>query len=247
MTVSLTSIKSEAKAALKGNYVISMISALTILFSFLIIENVSWCLSFVVGNVAANAIMLLFCILFCGPLTLGVLRMFWRIHSGLVEPPAVAFYYFSKPLFYYKAIRLCFMLALRLLVFALIFNLPAMIVYVIASPQIYDFLKMPIPIWSQHLAQIVNFLSTIGAVLTVASLFKFYLAPMLVIFDDEIDAEEAVHMSRVISKTSLIDFVFLIFSLILWILISLLFIPLVFTLPYFLMCYIIHAQYSIKD
>ena len=61
------------------------------------------------------------------------------------------------------------------------------------------------------------------------------------------DAEEALLMSSVISKTSLMDFVFLGFSLILWIIASILFIPLIFTLPYFIMCYIVHSEYSVKD
>lgn len=247
MTVSITSIKSEAKSTLKGNFVVAMISALTILFSFLIIDNLAWVLGNVFGDMVANFIVLLFGILFCGPLTVGVIRAFWRMYNKQVETPAVVFYYFSKPILYYKAIRLCFMIAVRVLFFAALFYLPAIIVYVISSPQIYDFLKMPIPIWSQHLAQIIRFLSTFGAVLTVFSVFKYYLAPMLVIVDNEIDAEEAIHMSAVISKTSLFDFIFLIFTLFFWILISLFFVPLIFTLPYLLMCYVVHAAYSIKD
>lgn len=247
MTVSLTSIKSEAKAALKGKFIIAIISALTVLFSFLIIENIAWVLSFVIKDVAASFVVLLLSVLLCGPLTLGVLRAFWRMQGGLSEPPAVVFYYFSNISLYHKAIRLCFMLAVRLLLFAIIFYLPAIAVYVISSPEMYDFLKTPIPIWSQNLGQIFDFLASIGTALTAISLIKFYLAPFLVIADEEMDAEEALHMSAVISRTSLMDFIFLGFSMIFWIVISFLFIPLVFTLPYFIMCYVVHAGYSIKD
>lgn len=247
MTFSISGVKTQAKRSLAGNWVISIVSALAVLFSFLIIQNIAWVFSLVLGNVIASFVMLLLTILLCGPLALGVFRLFWRINGGLAEPPSTAFYYFSSITRYYKAIRLCFMLALRFLMFAALFYLPAILLYIISSPDLYDLLKLPIPMWSQHLVHLVDFFSSIAAVLVIASMLKFYLAPILVIADDEIDAEEAVHMSRVISKASLTDFVFLFFSLIFWVLLSLLFIPLIFTLPYFIMCYVIHCDAAIKD
>ena len=247
MTVSISAVKSQAKKALFGNWVIAIVSALTVIFSFLMIQNIAWVFSLVLGDVVANFIMILLTVLLCGPLALGVFRLFWRLHGGLVESPANAFYYFSSTARYYKAIKLCFMLSLRLLMFAAVFYLPAILLYIISSPDLYDFLKMPIPMWSQYLQHLVNFFSSIGAVLIISSMLRFYLAPVLVIADDEMDAEEAVHMSAVIAKTSFTDFIFLAFSLLFWIIISLLFIPLIFTLPYFIMCYVVHSKVAIKD
>ncbi len=247
MTVSISAVKSQAKKALFGNWVIAIVSALTVIFSFLMIQNIAWVFSLVLGDVVANFIMILLTVLLCGPLALGVFRLFWRLHGGLVESPANAFYYFSGTARYYKAIKLCFMLSLRLLMFAAVFYLPAILLYIISSPNLYDFLKMPIPMWSQYLQHLVNFFSSIGAVLIISSMLRFYLAPVLVIADDEMDAEEAVHMSAVIAKTSFTDFIFLAFSLLFWIIISLLFIPLIFTLPYFIMCYVVHSKVAIKD
>lgn len=247
MTVSISGIKSEAKKTLFGNWVIAIVSALTMIFSFLIIQNMAWAFSIVFGDVVANFVMLSLIFLLCGPQILGVFRLFWRIHGGAVESPASTFYYFSSLKRYFKAIRLCFMLLLRLLMFSAIFHLPAILLYVISSPALYDFLKMPIPMWSQYLEYLVNFFISIGAVLVICSMLRFYLAPVLIIADDNMEAEEAVHMSAVIAKTSFTDFVFLVLSLLFYIIISLLFIPLIFTLPYFIMCYIIHSKEAIKD
>lgn len=247
MTVSISGIKSQAKKMLSGNWVVAIISALSVLFSFLIIENIAWVLGFVLGNVVSNFVILLFTVLFCGPLTLGVFRLFWRMRGGVTDSPATAFYYFSNIARYYKALKLCFMLSIRLLMFGLIFYLPAILVYIISSTELYDFLKMPIPMWSQHLNSIVDFLSSIGLVLTVFSLVRFYIAPILVVANEEIDIDEALHMSTVISKASLSDLIFLVLSLLLLIIISLLFVPLIFTLPYFIMCYVIHCEAAIKD
>lgn len=247
MTISISSVKSQAKKALCGNWIIAIVSALSVLFSFLMIQNIAWVLGFVFGNFAANFVVLLMTVLLCGPLTLGVLRLFWRMRVGVVSTPAVAFYYFSSITRYYKAIKLCFMLLLRLLMFAAIFYLPAIILYIISNPELYDFLKLPIPMWSQHLTLVVDFLSSIGMVLTIFSLIRFYLAPILVIANEEIDTDEAFHMSTVISKVSLTDLIFLVLSLFLWIVFSIIFIPLIFTLPYFIMCYVIHCEVAIKD
>ncbi len=247
MTVSISTVESEAKKSLCGNWVIAIVSALSVLFSFLMIQNIAWVFSLVLGNVVANFIMILLTVLLCGPLTLGVFRLFWRMRGGLAESPATAFYYFSSVARYYKAIKLCFMLSLRLLMFAAVFYLPAILLYIISSPALYDFLKVPIPMWSQYLQHLVNFFSSIGAVLIICSMLRFYLAPVLVIADDEMDVEEAVHMSAVIAKTSFTDFIFLVLSLLFWIIVSLLFIPLIFTLPYFIMCYIIHSNAAIND
>lgn len=247
MTVGISSIKKEAKTVLKGKWIVAIVSAVVVLVSFLIIQNIRWLFSLVIGNIAANFITLLLMFLICGPLSLGVLRVFWRMHSGMDENPTGVFLYFSSTTLYYRAIRLCFMLGVRLLIFAIIFNLPALAVFVISNHEVYEFLEMPIPIWTQHLTYIGDFLTTIGSILVIMSMIKFYLAPFLFVADGEMDAEEAIHMSAVISKTSLLDFIFLCFSQILWAVLSVLFIPLVFTIPYFIMCYIIHANCSIKD
>ncbi len=247
MTTSISGVKSQAKKSLGGNWLIAIFSALTVLVSFLIIDNIAWVFSIVLGNVAASFILALLTVLLCGPLALGVLRLFWRMHSGLTETPATVFYYFSSIKRYHKAIKLCFMLSIRLLMFAVAFYIPAIILYVISSPELYDFLKLPIPMWSQHLVHLVDFFSSIGAVLVIASMLRFYLSPILIIVDDEMDIDEALHMSAVISKASLTDFIFLLFSLILWIILSFFFIPLIFTLPYFIMNYVVHSEVAIKD
>lgn len=247
MTVGIPSIKKEAKAALNGKWVSAIIASLTVLFSFFIIYNIGWAISLVIGDVSSSFIAVVLSVVLCGPLMLGVIRFFWRMFGGMAETPATVFYYFSSLRSFYKVLKLCFMLAIRLFAFAVIYYLPAILLYVISSPDLYEFLKMPIPLWSQHLSYLVNLLSSLGGVLTLFSLLKFYLAPVLVIADDQMDIEEALLMSTVISKTAITDFVFLVFSLILWIIISLLYIPLLFTLPYFVMCYTVHALYAIKD
>ncbi len=247
MTVSISTIKRESKAAFKGKWIMAIIAALTLVFLYIIIQNIAYLLSTVLGEGIAIVTMFVMMLLLCCPLLFGVLRYFWRIFGGVDESPIAVFYYFSAFSLYYKALKLCVMLALRLLFLCLIFYLPAIVVSVISTPKFYQFIDIPIPIWSQNLSYLVNFLSSIASVLVWVSLIKFYLAPILVIADEKMDVDEALHMSSVISKGSLMEFIFLLLSFIGWGILSLLFVPIIFTLPYFLMCYTVHCLYSIKD
>ena len=78
-------------------------------------------------------------------------------------------------------------------------------------------------------------------------MLKYYLAPMLIIADENMDVNEAIHMSVVISKNTTLDFVYLAFSMIGWILLSLLFIPLLYTLPLFMMVYLTHCSFAVNE
>ncbi len=246
MTVSISSIKRDAKQSLKGNWIVAIISALTLLFSYLIIQNTASLLVTVLGEVWATVIMLVFILLLICPLFLGLLRCFWRILGGADETPVSVFYYFSKISLFLKALKLTLKLAIRLVISYLIFYLPVIVISVISKPEFYRIINTPIPIWSQNLSYLVKIISSFSFALVMVSIIKFYLAPILVIANEEIDLDEAIYMSRVISNGSLMDFVFLFISLIGWIVLSLFFVPLIFTLPYFVMCYVVHCKYSIK-
>ena len=73
----------------------------------------------------------------------------------------------------------------------------------------------------------------------------FYIAPVLFIADDNMDCAEAIHMSTIIAKGSSIDFVYLFFSFIGWILICFFLIPIVFVLPYLICSYLVHIRFAV--
>ena len=73
------------------------------------------------------------------------------------------------------------------------------------------------------------------------------MAPLFFVADDNIDANEAMHMSTVISRKTSIDFVYLCFSFIGWLLLSILIVPLIFTLPYMLTSYAVHIRFAVAE
>ena len=52
-------------------------------------------------------------------------------------------------------------------------------------------------------------------------MLRYYAAPILSVADEEMDASEAIHMSCVIYKRTMLDFIYLFFSFAGWLLLSL--------------------------
>ena len=76
---------------------------------------------------------------------------------------------------------------------------------------------------------------------------RYYIAPFLLIADEDMDAAEAIHMSDVISKSTMLDFIYLFFSLLGWIILSVLVIPIMFTLPYIITSVSVHTRFAIAE
>ena len=66
----------------------------------------------------------------------------------------------------------------------------------------YDFFNIRMPVWAGNLGPIYNGLLTFGFVILVFMMLKYYLTPMLLVADENIEIEEAFHMSDIISKKS---------------------------------------------
>lgn len=247
MTVSISSIKKTATLTLKGNWVKAIITALIPVYSVLIVQNIAWVFSTVLGDITASIILGVLSVLISWPSFMGALRYFWRMFNKMDDSTVSAFYYFMSFKNYTKCLKFAFILLVRCALFGFVFYFPAIVVNVVSSAKLYDFFEMPIPLWSQNLTYLVNFLTSLASVLLIIFTFKYYLAPILMIMDDNMDIDEAVHMSVVISKTSLLDFLFLILNLFVIIVLSVFVVPLVFTLPYLLTCYCVHSFNAVND
>ena len=65
--------------------------------------------------------------------------------------------------------------------------------------------------------------------------------------DESLYLMEAMHISEMISKQSISAFASLVVSFIGWFLLSLLGLPLVYTLPFFLISYVVHSRFAIVN
>ncbi len=240
-------VKLTAKTALKNYWLSSVIACLTVVFSYFISALSIGYIAEVAGDIAAYLLLGIIAFFMLAPLLLGVIRFFWRLIFGADDKPLSVFYWFSDGLKYKRALKLIAALALRALLFGLILFLPALIVDFFTGGTFYELFDLSIPLWTENLYYLSIFLKTIATVLLLFIMAKYYLAPFLIIADENMEIDEAVHMSSVIAKNTMLDYIYLIFSFFGWFIISVLVFPLVFTMPYFITSLSVHARFAIAD
>lgn len=247
MTVATNVVKETAKAALKNNWLRAVIVAcIYVAMDFsvkfvgsLLTEAFGMFIYFIIYGIG-----LLFLLL---PLFLGVCRYFWRMLLDGMDNPAGIFYYFGSAALYTKSLKLIFSVFIRVLGISLPVILPTALISVISNPDTYEMLGLAIPLWSENLGSILSLLIFIAFILIIFLGTRYYLAPMLFVADENMDVLEAIHMSKVISKNTQMDFIYLAFSFLLWSIASLFSIPLLYTLPYMLTSYLVHCRFAVTD
>lgn len=247
MTAASSAIKKTAKNSLKANLVKAILVSVIVIFCYLINNNIASLFYLIGGDALATAIFLILNILMLSPVFFGALRYFWRLLCGVADSPLSVFYYFNSKENYKKLLKIVFYLGIRAVILLLILHIPYFIVSLISNIKIYEFLDITTPLWTANLSNILAFLKSIAIIGTVFFMLKYYLAPMLFVADENMDVNEALHMSEVVSKNTLFDFIYLTFSMLGWIILSLLFIPLIYTIPLFIMVYFTHCSYAVAE
>ena len=245
MTVSSSSIKRASKSIIKANFIGSMVATVTMLTVWFVCYNISAVISHIVGSTGFYIAFFSFGLFVVSPVAVGLIRFFWRLNFGQIDNPIDIFYYFSYKTEYFKVLHLVFALALRTVICFLIFFIPVYVLQLITGTWIYNALNVSIPIWTANLSNLTSFMRFISVTATFVYVLKFYLAPMLVVADENMDIAEALHLSTVISRRTTLDFIFLIFSFAGWILLSVLVVPLIITLPYMIVSYLIHCSFAV--
>lgn len=247
MSVGSSAVKATAKAALKGNWPRACVACIVLLQSAFIGLLIAEIVNYVGGSIAAVVFLAVLAVfLFC-PLLLGVVRFFWRLIFDAFDSPVSVFYYFSSRKLYRRALSLTLAIGLRAVLYGVLLYLPAAVVHIFSSPGIYDLLNISIPLWTGNLYYLALFLQTVAGVILFFLMLKFYMAPFFAVADEEMTIGEAVHMSVIVSRGSLLDFVYLLFSFAGWILLSLIVLPLLFTLPYFVTAFSVHIRYAVAE
>lgn len=240
-------VKNDAKEALKNNWLCAVITGCILTFLVLICILAAELLMTILGVFVSQIIILLFGFFVITPLFLGVLKLFWGIFNKVEQNPVNVFYYFSSYEKYLKSIKVFLYMFLKVLPLGIVFHIPAIAVWLISQNFTFELLDMATPLWASNLQYIGNFLFFAAALATFIFSFRYYMAPMLIVVDDNMVPLEAINMSSVISKRSSLEFVSLLFSLFGWIVLGLLIMPLPVILPYLIMCYIVHVCFVINE
>lgn len=247
MLVSSGTIKKTAKDVLKRNIVKLTVVTSIIMAVWFIISNFAALLHNFTHSDSFLAVSYIFAFFVFLPLLIGFVRFCWRLLSGVADNPVAIFYYFSKRYLYLKTLKLIFSIGVRVVVCYFIFYIPVLVFNLITGTWLYTTFDITMPMWTLNLSAVGSILKVLAFLMTVFAMMKYYLALMLFVADENIDTAEAIHLSAVISKRSKLDFLYLAFSFIGWFALSLLSVPMLFTVPYFTIAYLLHSTYSVSD
>ncbi len=247
MAVSNGVVKQTAKTALKGKYINGIFAAIAMLFVCLIGYIASSLVGMVGGSLLGyifSAALLAFLIF---PFLLGVVYFFRRAVWGENDSLMTIFHYFSCRAEYIRAAHLSLLLALRAAALGVVFLLPSLIVELFASNSFYGFFNIPMPSWTSGLWIFSTFLKALGVIALLVVMCKYHLSAFLLAADEQMDAAEALHFSVMISRRTLGDFLWLVVSVLHYLLLNLLVIPAIFTLPYIFGIYIVFCRFSVAE
>ena len=247
MSVGSNAVKSTAKTAIKENYLGLVVSSLILIFSWILCLNCASLLMPIVGEIGTFIIAVLMLVFLLLPMALGLLRSVWRLLFGVSDSPLCLFYWFSDKTLYSRAFKLISQFSLRIIFWLAILNLPSLLLFFLSRSFFFEMIGTEVPVWTANFGFFGVILRNVSFVIVFFVMLKYYMAPILVIADENMDVNEAMYTSAVIAKKSSIDFISLIASSILWIIATFLLMPLPFTLPVLLGFYAVHTRFSITE
>lgn len=247
MTAGSSVVKLTAKTALKNNWLKCIAASAVLIFSYFICIIAAGYVSEIGNDAAAYIFLAVMAVFVLSPLFLGLIRFFRRFIFGADDRSVIIFYYFSDRQKYRRAMHLTFALALRAAGFGILLFLPSVMVDLFSGVRIYDMLNIPIPMWTANLYYVSVFLRTIAVVALIFIMARYYLAVFLTAADEKMDVAEAIHMSCIISRSTMLDFISLVFSFFGWLIISVIVFPLIFTVPFFLTAFCVHSRFAVAE
>lgn len=248
MFPSSIAVKKTALATLKNEWPTAIIAAVILLAFFLVSINLFSFIGYIFSNTVAQVIV--YIILCAGvifiylPLFFGVLRFYWSLAAETPLGISEIFYYFSNIGVYKRLINFIFRLFSKMVLKAFVLLIPSFIIDLVSKFSSVLFANSVVPLWVSNIWIFAVVLRVIAICCIVYIMSRYYLAPFIFIAGHNTDNAECIKKAYTISRVSMGNFITLILSLLGWILLSVFFAPLVFTLPYFCMCYIIHSRYA---
>lgn len=245
----ISAVKKTATALLSGIWP-KAIAAVIIPFAFLLILlNLTALLEsiFALPNIILFLrIVLIFALVFLGfPFFLGVIRFFWGISAGSELNISEVFYYYNTKQNFVNSLNFTVLLLGRLSLEFIVAIIPSVVLEYISNSASTLFQDSTAPIWLSNIWIFAVILRALAIIFIISVSLKYYLAPFLFVSSNNLDNLEILEKARAVSKHSISYFWLLILGLSCLILLSIFVVPLIITLPYFLMCYVVHSRYSV--
>ena len=180
------------------------------------------------------------------PLFLGAQRWFWRLSGGADDTAGGLFYYFSSGRLYGRALLFRILYFLRLLCIALVVFAPAILSYVLLSPEFYAAVGLQTPVALTDLWGLPGALAALGLIAFIPWSLRYCLASYLLVNDPDLTPNQALTLSVKVSRGCRAAYLGLLLTFLGWLLLCLLALPAFFVLPYMLAALAVFARYAIN-
>lgn len=219
-----------AAALAAGNILLSVLNTLLL----------PWAEAFSAWITLAVAVFQLFGL---SPLFYGALDWFWQTAHGAEEPVATVFRYYETRSDYRRAVGACLAIAARLVITITVCSLPAALFYVIAE-------KAAVSgrggIYTGLLLVIALVLEVIGLLFALLFSTRWFCVIPCLLSDETLSINHAFVLSKMMTASCRTELFVFDLHFAGWALLSLLIIPLMYTVPHFLSCYVCRAKFLIR-
>lgn len=185
----------------------------------------------------------LFFVLMFAPLFLGAVLWLWRVTSMPNASIAEIFLPFSSVSAYIKNLSFVVIATFKAFCAYVICLLPYFAAHMGAAGRIFG----NTPGFAVSALAVESVFEFVGIIAFLYILLRHYLAPFIFMAGVGMTANEAIYLSRKISKDSFFPFCLLFLSLIGWLALSLLALPVFYTLPYMAVCFTVHSRFAINE
>ncbi|MBE6740498.1 MAG: hypothetical protein E7565_09300 [Ruminococcaceae bacterium] len=243
--VTTKAVKSTALITLKGNWALLCAQAMVPVFATIIIVLSCVLFSLPFGQIASCVIFALSFVFILSPIWLGVIRTYWRKANGVTDGVSGCFYYFSKKANYKRSLKYSFKVLLHWLRVALVLLLPVILIHVATDSEIYELFGISIPLFLMNLRYLDVVFHAVALVLATVHLINLYLPAFIFVSCEDMNPSECFFRGVEIGRYTKSRFFAHFLGFFGWILLSFLLIPLLFTLPYLLMSYVVECRYNV--
>ncbi len=250
MQPSSRQIKNIALESLKGKWALAIAAVALPFMAFIILLTLIELLCSLAGTALLKSVFAFLAailwIFVIAPMFLGVIRFFSALVLERKLTLSEVFVYFSCKELYLRAVAATVHFTFRMSLLAVVLFLPSVCVDFVAGGGIDALFGGAPPIWFDSLWIVSIFLRGIAVALLTIIALRYYMFPFIYATDDIRDVSEALSLSLRVTSFGFSSFVGMIFSLFGWIALSLLVLPMLFTLPYILSCYAAHCACAAK-
>lgn len=243
--VTTKAVKSTALTTLRGNWSVACTVSMIPVFATIAVFIMGNLFTLPFGNIIADIISVAVFVFLAAPLWLGAVRVFWRMANGCKDSATETFFYFSCKKEYLRCLSFNLRLTVHCLITALIFFLPAIIVYIFTSGTFFEWFGVSMPVFLVNLRYLVYVFELAAVVLTIVHLIGLYLPAFLMVSNENMTAHECFVRGIEIGKYTKNRFFTHLLGFLGWIIFSVLFIPVIFTVPYLLMSYVVECRYNV--